>query len=205
MEKVDLKQTLKHLYGPSARAASVVDVPAMTFLMVDGKGDPNTSREYAEAIEALYSVAYTLKFMIKLGPNPVDYSVMPLESLWWSDDVNDFFTGNKDNWQWTAMIMQPEHVTRELFEEAVQQAERKKQLPALRKLRLEEFREGPSAQIMYVGPYSAEGPTIASLHDAITEKGYELSGKHHEIYLGDPRRTAPDKLRTVIRQPFQAR
>ena len=202
MAKLDLVRDLKELYKPSAREAALVDVPPMSFLMIDGQGDPNTSQDYVAALEALYSVAYTLKFMIKKGPAAVDYGVMPLEGLWWSDDMNAFVAGRKDSWQWTSMIMQPEFVTRELFEEAVGQAAKKKTLPALSKIRLEEFAEGRAAQIMHIGPYSAEGPTIEKLHGFISEKGFERSGKHHEIYLGDPRRAAPDKLMTVIRQPI---
>ncbi len=203
MEKVDLKRTLKNLYGSSTKAASFVDVPAMSFLMVDGKGDPNTAQEYRNAIEALYSVAYTLKFMVKQGPTAVDYGVMPLEGLWWSDDMDDFLAGRKDNWQWTAMIMQPEYVTEELFEEAVQRAAKKKELPALSKVRLEQFAEGRAAQIMHIGPYSAERPAIEKLHAFILENGCELFGKHHEVYLGDFRKAAPDKLQTIIRQPVR--
>lgn len=201
MEKVDLKRTLKNLYAPSTKDVSFVDVPPMNFLMVDGRGDPNTSEQYVQALEALYSVAYTLKFAIKQGPPGIDYTVMPLEGLWWSDNVDDFVTGNKDRWQWTAMIMQPDFVTRDMFEDAAEKANKKKSLPALPKMRLEQYGEGFAAQIMYVGPYSDEGPTIARIHKAITGAGYELAGKHHEIYLGDPRRTAPERLMTVIRQP----
>ena len=161
---------------------------------------PGTSTLFQELTQAMYGAAYTLKFMIKLGPAGIDYGVMPLEGLWWADDMTDFGTGSKDNWQWTAMIMQPEFVTGELFEQAVEKAQ-KKSLPALAKIRLEEFAEGLAAQTMHVGPYSAEGPTIQRIHKFISDSGRELAGKHHEIYLSDPRRASPDKMMTVVRQP----
>jgi hypothetical protein len=202
MEKIDLKKTLKRFYEPSAKAFSIVDVPAMNFIMIDGHGDPNTSQEYSEAIQALYTSAYTLKFMIKkeLG---VDYPVMASEGLWWADDMRAFSAGNKDDWKWTMMIMQPGIVTQQLFSQAISEAMKKKGQSALTKLRLDNFHEGMSAQIMYFGAYADEGPTISRLHQFIQDNGYERAGKHHEIYLGDPRRSAPEKLRTVIRQPMQ--
>lgn len=206
MKKIDLKKELKHLYNPSTKEISIVDVPKMNFLMVDGKGDPNTSQEYKEAIEALYTVSYSLKFMIKKGETAIDYVVMPLEGLWWTDDMAQFSTENKGIWKWTAMIMQPEYVTKDLVTKAFEQVEKKKNPPALSKMRFESFHEGLSAQIMHIGPYSAEGPTIKKLHSFIKEKGYEFDGlvqKHHEIYLSDPRRTAPEKMKTVIRQPME--
>jgi len=201
--KLDLKKELKELYRPSARAISVVDVPPLNFLMVDGKGDPNISEEYREAIEALYATAYTLKFALKADRRTPEFAVMPLEGLWWSDDMSDFLSGNKANWQWTAMIAQPDFVTGEDVSRAKAQAAAKKELPALSKLRLERFHEGRAAQIMYFGPYSEEGPTIAAIHEFIEAGGHRLSGRHHEIYLSDPRRTDPKKLKTVIRQPFK--
>jgi hypothetical protein len=203
MPKADVKKQLKHLYSPSAKEVSIVDVPEMGFLMIDGQGDPNTSREYQEAIETLYTVAYQLKFMVKKRDPELDYVVPPLEGLWWTEDMADFAAGNKDAWQWTAMIYQPDHVTRELFEEAVQQVREKKDPAALPLLRFEPYHEGLSVQIMHIGPYADEGPTIERLHAFAQEKGYKLRGKHHEVYLGDPRRTAPEKLKTVIRQPVE--
>jgi hypothetical protein len=204
MAKRDLKKELKQLYSPGSRDVVAVDVPSMNFLMIDGEGNPNTSQTYRDAIECLYALSYTLKFMIKKGRGGVDYSVMPLEGLWWGDDMDVFMEGKKDLWKWTAMIMQPEYVTKALFKRACEEVQKKKALPALSKVRLETFREGKSAQIMYVGSYSAEGPTIKRIHTFIAEQGGRLSGKHHEIYLGDPRRTAPEKLKTVIRQPFDS-
>ena len=202
MEKLDLKKTLKYLYQPSAKDFGSVDVPAMNFLMIDGTGNPNTAPAYAEAMQALYTLAYTLKFKIKkeLG---VDYPVMPSEGLWWMDDMREFSPLRKDEWKWTMMIMQPEVVTPPLFEQSRGEAVSKKGFPGLDRLRLERFHEGLSAQIMYFGAYADEGPTIARLHQFIHAGGFALTGKHHEIYLGDPRRSAPEKLRTIIRQPMK--
>ena len=202
MEKLDLKKGLKYLYEPGAKEFSVVDVPEMDFLMIDGQGNPNTSAEYVASLQALYSAAYTLKFIIK-KEMAIDYPVMASEGLWWTDDMRDFSTTLKDDWKWTMMIMQPEIVNRQLFDRAVAAALEKKGQPALTRLRLERFHEGLSTQILYFGPYSDEGPTISRLHQSIEQRGYVRFGKHHEIYLGDPRRVAPEKLRTVIRQPMR--
>jgi hypothetical protein len=201
LNKVDLKKELKNLYNPSAKEVSVVDVPAMNFLVVDGEGAP-TSPQYSAAIEALFSVAYTLKFIIKKGKG-IDYSVMPLEGLWWVDDMSKFSADLKDEWKWTAMIMQPKYVTSDDFNLAAEQVKKKKNPAALPKVRFESFKEGPSAQIMYIGPFSAEGPTIAKIHAHIQNSGQALSGKHHEIYLNNPATTAPEKLKTIIRQPMK--
>lgn len=203
MTKLDLKKEWKHLYRPSAKTVTVVDVPALNYLLVDGQGDPNTAPAYVEAVEALYAVAYTLKFKVKKGPAGVDYAVMPLEGLWWVDDMRQFTVEDKGAWQWTMMILQPKFVTAGLFAEARAEAEKKKALPALPKVRFEAYTEGQAAQIMHLGPYSAEGPTVARLHDFIHARGGERRGKHHEIYLKDPRKSAPEKLQTIIRQPFQ--
>jgi hypothetical protein len=202
-KKVDLRKELKHLYNPSAKEVSVVDVPEMNFLMVDGEGNPNTSEWYGQAVEALYAVSYALKFMVKKDETGVDYAVMPLEGLWWADDMSRFSTSNKDAWKWTMMIVQPEYVTEGLFEEARQSTAKKKDLPALASMRFEVFREGRAAQIMHVGPFAEEGLNIEKIHRFIEEQGHQRRGKHHEIYLGDPRRTAPERLKTVLRQPFE--
>lgn len=202
MEKLDLKKTLKYLYEPSARAFSVVDVPPMNFIMIDGHGDPNNSPEYTESMHALYTAVYTLKFKIK-KELAVDYPVMASEGLWWMNDMRKFSLVHQDDWKWTMMIMQPEIVTPLLFAQAVDEATKKKGQPVLSRLRLERYQEGLATQIMYFGPYADEGPTIALLHQFIEESGHVRFGKHHEIYLGDPRRTAPEKLRTVIRQPMR--
>lgn len=203
VQKIDYKRELKHLYRPSAKQVSSIDVPPMNFLMIDGEGDPNSSPAYQAALEALYNVSYTLKFTIKQSEAGIDYIVMPLEGLWWAEDVTAFHLGNKDTWQWTAMIMQPEVVTPDLVEAARQQVAARKDLSGLDGLRLETFHEGQAAQILYIGPYAKEGPTIERIHRFIQEQGGTLHGKHHEIYLSDPRRTPPERFKTVIRQPYR--
>lgn len=202
MPKLDLKQDLKHLYRPSAKAVSVVDVPPLNCLMVDGHGNPNTAPEYADAVQALYAVAYALKFKVKKSKAAVDYAVMPLEGLWWTEDMRQFSVDDKDAWDWTMLIVQPDVVTPALAAETLAEVEEKKSLPALAKVRFETYHEGPAVQIMHLGPYADEGPTVARLHDHIATVGGRLSGKHHEIYLKDPRKSAPEKLQTVVRQPF---
>jgi hypothetical protein len=186
MEKLDLKKKWKHLYQPPATAITAVDVPPLTYLMVDGEGDPNTSRAFEQAIEALYSLSYTLKFSLKKSPQPVDYGVMPLEGLWWADDPRAFHQIDKSTWKWTAMILQPDFIERGQVEAAFEEVRRKKNPTALDKVRLERLEEGSSAQILYVGPFADEGPTIQRIHDFIHAAGKELCGKHHEIYLSDP-------------------
>ncbi|MCB8943382.1 MAG: GyrI-like domain-containing protein [Ardenticatenaceae bacterium] len=200
MTKIDYKKELKHLYNPSTKAVGMVDVPAMTFLMIDGQGNPNTAQAYADAVEALFNVAYALKFMVKKQQG-IDYGVMPLEGLWWAEDMSQFSVDKKEDWLWTMMIMQPEPVTETLFTEAVVQVQKKKNPAALSQIRFEAFAEGRAAQIMHLGPFSEEGPTIEHLHAFIEERG-QLSGKHHEIYLSDIRKAAPQKWRTIIRQPM---
>ena len=201
MKKIDLKKELKYLYQPSAKDVALVEVPSMNFLMVDGRGDPNTSPAYQEAVEALFSVAYAVKFKVK-KTLAIDYGVPPLEGLWWADDMAVFTAGDKSAWQWTMMIMQPEFVSAALVRDTIAEVKKKKDLPALAKLRFETFAEGKSAQILHVGPFTAEGPTIAKLHAFIVANG-KLSGKHHEIYLSDIRKADPAKWKTIIRQPLR--
>ncbi|HZD44205.1 MAG TPA: GyrI-like domain-containing protein [Methanomicrobiales archaeon] len=203
MTKIDLKKQLSHLHNPPAHTPVLVDVPSMQFLMVDGKGDPGTSQEYRDAMEALYALSYTLKFMVKKGEQGIDYVVPPLEGLWWAEKMEAFRVGDRNAWQWTSLIMQPEVVTVELFERARAEVGRKKDPPALRKVRFLQFHEGLSAQVLHMGPFAGEGPTVERLHTFIQEKGYRLRGKHHEIYLSDPRRIAPEKMKTILRQPVE--
>lgn len=202
MQKIDLKKDLKHLYQPSAKEVVQVEVPAFNYLLVDGEGDPNTSQEYSEAVEALFSVSYAVKFMVKKFPHPTDYAVMPLEGLWWADDMSKFSTEDKSNWKWTMMIMQPHFVPRETIESAIADLQKKKNLPALSKVRFESFLEGRCAQVLHIGPFSEEGPTIERLHRFIDSKT-RRTGKHHEIYLSDIRRADPARWKTIIRQPMQ--
>ena len=200
MTKIDFKKEWKSLYQASAKEVVQVDVPAMNFLMVDGQGDPNTAQDYADAIEALFSVAYILKFMVKKGALALDYGVMPLEGLWWADDMSHFATGDKSQWKWTAMVMQPPFITSAMVYSAIAEVQKKKHPAALGKLRLSTFAEGKCAQLLHIGPFSQEGPNIQKVHQFIEAQSH-LRGKHHEIYLSDPRRTAPERLRTILRQP----
>ncbi len=202
MEKIDYKKQLKHLYAPSAKKVELVEVPQMNFLMIDGEGNPNTSKSFSDAIEALYPLSYTLKFMVKRAKRGVDYGVLPLEALWWADDMSAFSTGNKDAWKWTLMIMQPEFITLKMVQEATQEVQKKKKPVSLPFVRFEAFKEGKAAQIMHIGPFSEEGPTIEKVHSFIETNGSRRMGKHHEIYLSDIRRAAPEKWKTIVRQPM---
>lgn len=186
MEKIDLKKDLKPLYQVSAKEVVQVEVPTFRFLMVDGEGDPNTAQEYAQAVEALFSVSYTAKFMVKKGPQELDYAVMPLEGLWWADDMSAFAADDKTKWKWTMMIMQPSFIADEVIETAMAEVRRRKAVPAVDKLRLESFSEGLCAQVLHIGPFSEEGPTIERLHEFIDARTGR-TGKHHEIYLSDMR------------------
>jgi len=203
MSKIDFKKELKQLYGPPTKEFVLVDVPPMHFLMIDGHGDPNTAQIYTDALETLYGVAYKIKFLSK-KTLARDYVVPPLEGLWWAEDTAAFSDGlDKDAWDWTMMIMQPAWIDSDLFDEALEQV-RKKNLPSLPYLRLETYHEGLSVQIMHLGSYDDEGPTLQKMHHKfIPLSGYEVSGKHHEIYLSDPRRVLPEKLKTVLRQPVR--
>lgn len=200
MTKIDHKKTEKAIYAPSKKEFEIIEIPPMNFLMIDGKGNPNTAKSYQEALEALYAASYTLKFKSKLALDQ-DYVVLPLEGLWWAEDMNAFLDGDKDEWLWTAMIRQPGHLTERHVAAAIEEVKKKNDPPALPRMRFETFHEGLSAQILYIGPYADEGPTIQKMHAFIEQRGYQLTGKHHEIYLSDPRRAAPERLKTIIRQP----
>jgi len=184
----------------------LVQVPPLKFLCLDGHGDPNTSPVYAAAVQALYSVSYAAKFAVKKVGGP-DFKVSALEGLWWAEDLSTFLTGDKSEWDRTMMIRQPDAVTGDLLAHLADEVAAKKSMPAARELRLISFEEGAAAQVLHVGPYATEASTIARLHELIREQGFTFDGhrhKHHEIYLGDPRRSAPEKLRTIIRQPYAA-
>ncbi len=204
MEKIDFKKKLKPLYAPPKGRFSEVDVPELRYLMIDGKGDPGTAQEYADKVQALFSVAYPLKFASKkeLGR---DYAVPPLEGLWWADDMNAFVAGKRDEWRWTMMIMVPDWIDAEMVERIKAEVKAKKAPVAIDDLRLERLTEGRSVQIMHIGSYSEEAPVLARLHsEYMPANGLTFNGKHHEIYLGDPRRTAPEKLKTILRQPVKS-
>lgn len=203
--KLDLKKQHKEIYAPSAKKVSMLDLGPMSYLMVNGKGAPE-SPEYTRAVQALFAVSYTMKFISKKGPKALDYGVMPLEGLWWADDMAHFTTGrDKSQWQWTMMIRQPDFITQADIAMALEATAKKKSPPDTGGLRLENFHEGPCAQILHIGPFEAEGPTIERLHTEIGAAGHRLSGKHHEVYLSDIRRAAPEKWRTILRQPYTAR
>ena len=202
MEKVDLKKTLKHLYRPPSKDFVIVDVPELQYVMIDGIGDPGKSEAYAEAMSWIYSVAYTVKFASKIDLGR-DFVVMPLEGLWWADDMTAFTLGHRDAWKWTSMIMQPDWITGAMFDDAVTKSQDKLGPPP-ESLRLESLAEGLSVQILHLGPFADEAPTLARLHNEyLPDQGLVEDGHHHEIYLSDPRRTAPEKLKTVLRQPVR--
>jgi hypothetical protein len=208
MEKLDLRKTFKHLYQPSAKKVEVVEVPPFKFAMIDGQIEagqsPGSSPAFQQAMEALYGISYTLKFMSKLRKdNPIDYTVMALEGLWWVEG-GEFDITRPEGWRWTAMMLQPDHISQDTFQEALAQLRKKKPSPALDKVRFETFHEGLCMQIMHIGPYADEPRSIEKMDAFARENGYTLRGKHHEIYLGDPRRARPEKLKTVLRHPISA-
>jgi hypothetical protein len=205
-EKYDVKREHRDLYAPSAKEFAIVDVPPMRYLAVDGHGDPNTSSAYRDAVEALFAVAYAVKFASKRGLGR-DFVVAPLEGLWWADDRGAFVARDKDAWSWTMLIAQPEWIDEEAVAAGIAATRAKAAVasnPALDVLRLEHLHEGRSVQILHVGSYDDEAPTLARLHDEwMPQHGLTFNGAHHEVYLSDARRTAPEKLRTVLRQPVR--
>ncbi len=212
MKILDLKKQFKHLYAPSAKKAEIVQVPSLQFAMIDGaieKGsEPGKSPSFAEATQALYSIVYTLKFMLKKRQtDPIDYPVMALEGLWWVED-GMFDITVKDNWFYILMILQPDVITQDAFAEGLVQVRKKKgDSPALSKLHLDHYEEGLCVQMMHIGPYATEPATVERMRDLARENGYRdrvgLGGRHHEIYLGDPRKADPQKLKTVLRHPVE--
>lgn len=203
MDKIDFKKTLKALYGPSTKAFSIVDVPPMRFVMVDGQGDPNKAAAYATGLSWLYPISYGLKFASKQRGQ--DYAVPPLEALWWADNMSDFVSRKKDRWRWTQMIMVPDFVPEEMLIPALAKARDKLGEPPA-SLRLETYAEGLSVQIMHIGSYDDEAPTLRRLHEEfLPQNGLVETGHHHEIYISDPRKTEPVKLKTVLRQPVRKR
>ncbi|MFC4555582.1 GyrI-like domain-containing protein [Georgenia faecalis] len=181
---------------------AVVEVPALQFLMIDGHGDPNTSTAYQDALTTIYPVAYALKFLSK-GELGRDYAVMPLEGVWWSADMAAFTTArDKSRWSWTMLIMVPDWITPDHLDTARTTVTRKGGAPALDALRLERFDEGLSVQTLHVGSYDDEAPVLEEMHHRfIPGHGLRMTGKHHEIYLSDARRTPPERRRTILRQP----
>lgn len=201
--KVDYKKEWKELYSAKTDPKTVT-VPEQKIISIEGQGDPGKAKEYMDAIETLYPVAYKIKFNSKIDLKK-DFVVMPLEGLWWAEDMDDFINEKRDNWKWKMFIVQPDFVTKKMFDNAIKDLnEKKKNLPLKSSLVFEKLKEGLAAQIMHIGPYDEEGPTIEKLHAYIEEEGGTLKGAqlHHEIYLGDPRKTDLKKLKTILRQPF---
>jgi hypothetical protein len=212
MEKLDLKKELKAYYQPSAKKPEIIQIPRFQFTMLDGAiepgMEPGNSLAFQEAVEALYGISYTLKFMLKQRTeNPIDYPVMALEGLWWVED-DDFDIRRKDNWKWTVMILQPDVITPSVFQEGLEKLRKKRgDQPVFTRLRLEDFEEGLCIQLMHIGPYATEPTSVDLMHAFAMSQGYLPrlgdSGKHHEIYLSDPRRAAPEKMKTVLRHPIR--
>lgn len=201
MPTYDVKRELKDFYLPKNTDWALVDVPAQQFIAIDGRGNPNTSTDYANAVEALYAVAYTIKFANKHATGQ-DFVVAPLEGLWYADDPEVFTIGAKDTWQWTMLISQPDWVSEDLIEKAKQTALAKKKLPTITSIYRRTLHEGRCAQAMHIGSYDAEAPLLARLHNEyLAANNLRESGSHHEIYLSSPQRTEPAKLKTVLRQP----
>jgi hypothetical protein len=199
-DKIDFKKVLQQFYKPKIKGLHVVEVPDQQFLMIDGVGDPNKSHDYQLSIEALYAMSYGVKFTLKR--EGYDYIIPPLEGLWWMEDMNEFSLATKERWQWTMMVMQPEWVSTECVEKVRWVAIKKKPNALFEKIRFSNYKEGLSVQILYTGPYVDEAPTIAEMHSYIHANGYRIYGKHHEIYLSDVRKSSPENLQTILRQPI---
>ncbi|NED97714.1 hypothetical protein G1H11_20655 [Phytoactinopolyspora alkaliphila] len=203
-DRIDFKRQLD-AYRAKKGQTRIVDVPDLQYLMIDGHGDPNSSPAFSDAAQALYPLAYTLKFASKrvLGR---DYVVMPLEGLWWADDMEAFTTSrDKSQWDWTLMIMIPDWIDQNMFAGAVEQVEAKDGPRRLHEVRLDSLSEGRCVQTLHVGSYDDEAEVLARIHrEFIPDNGLRMVGKHHEIYLSDSRKVAPEKLRTILRQPVTA-
>jgi hypothetical protein len=205
VDKFDLKKTMPDYFKARSEAFTLVKFTKYNYLMVDGKGDPNTALEYTEAIELLYGVSYTLKFLSKKETG-IDYVVPPLEGLWWAEDMSTFQRREKSKWSWTMMITVPHEVSKTLVKKAFREFSEKKPAADLSKLRFDSLIEGTSVQVLHIGPYDAEGPILSKLHNEyMVENNYAFNGKHHEIYLSDPRKSAPSKLKTILRQPIRSK
>jgi hypothetical protein len=207
VNKIDLRKKYREFYNPPANRVTVVTIPAFQFVMVDGRiepgATPGTSYSFQQAMEALYGVSYSLKFMSKLNQkNPIDYTVMGVEALWWIED-GVFNFSKPDNWYWTAMILQPDHITDSMFDEAREKMKQKKANSKIDELRLNGYDEGLCVQIMHIGPYATEPITVKKMEDFAIQNGYQMQRKHHEIYIGNPLRTEPSRLKTILRHPIR--
>jgi hypothetical protein len=196
-KKIDLRKDLKKLYTPSAKEPELIKVPKFNFLMIDGEGPPELP-EFQVAIQALYNTAYTLKFTFKFEKK-IEYPVMALEGLWWLKQGEPFQMGRREDWCWTLMILQPKVVTKMAIAQTIKKIKQKKELPALDKLRLESFTEGLSVQMLHIGSYATESATMKKMNAFTVERGLIACGKHHEIYMSDPRRVKPEKMKTILR------
>lgn len=206
MSQLDLVKLHRALYTPSHRHPAIVDVPERSFLTVEGRGAPE-SEAYDDAVGGLFGAAYTLKFAVRNRDAARDFKVAPLEGQWWTDEARPSFAAlqaGRDSWNWRLLIAVPDDITDDEAAAGLEAAARKRRPAAAVTVRFERIEEGLAAQIMHIGPYADEWPTIERLHTWVTEQGYELHGRHHEVYLGDPRRTAPERLKTVIRHPVRA-
>jgi hypothetical protein len=203
MQKFDGKKQYSEFYSMNKDGIRLVEVPDFNYLMLDGQGDPNTSPAFKQSIDTLFSLAYTLKFSLKKSLSAIDYGVMPLEGIWWMDDMSQFSLETKKDWKWSLMIMQPEFISAEQVLESTLILSKRKRLPYLPNVRFEKYSEGLCAQILHTGPFSYELVSIEKLHRFIAENGYSLTGKHREIYMNDFRKTAPERLKTIIRQPIE--
>jgi len=202
--KFDLKKEFPQFYSASAKNIEQIAVPEMNFFMIDGRGDPNKSEDFKNAIECLYAVSYALKMkVVKHQDLSKDYVVPPLEGLWFMDQMDKWTMENKNEWDWTIMIRIPDFVPPEQIALAIKLTKEGKNPEFLPKLRVERYHEGEAIQLMHLGPYDDEPPNIARLHDYASKKGFHLHGKHHEIYLSDPRKADPGKMKTILRQPIQ--
>ena len=199
--KIDIKKQHKQLFAPK-REPHLVEVPRFQYLMIDGNGSPQEAA-FQDAVSALYSTAYTTKFRLKASARD-DFVVPPLEALWWADDESAFEENRRDEWQWTLMLIQPDHVSEEDIADAMSELDKKGKITAAhRSMRTEKLEEGRAVQCLYVGPYDSMGGAISTMQEFAESKGLELAGKHHDVYLSDPRRTAPGKLKTVLRRPVR--
>jgi hypothetical protein len=206
--KLDLRKQYKEFYLPSAKEVVLVDVPEFLFIVLDGTVDagvrPGDSEGFREAMGAMYGVGFGLKFMSKLRPeDPIDFTVMAVEGLWSTESGSRFDFDWREPSLFTLLMMQPDHITSAMFEQAVADANAKRPNPALDRVRLERWREGPSIQIMHIGPYADEPATLNRMDAFAEEHGYEFHGRHHEIYIGDPTRSKPENLKTVLRHPVR--
>jgi hypothetical protein len=197
VKKLDIRKELKSLYSPSAKETELVRIPRFNFLMIDGEGPPET-KEFHEAIQAIYNAAYTIKFKFKFEKN-IDFPMMALEGLWWVKQGTPFQIGKREDWCWTLMILQPKIVTRTSLKQAVRKIREKKEVPALDKIHLDSFAEGLSVQMLHIGPYADEPATMEKIEEFSAQRGLTASGKHHEIYISDPRRVKPEKMKTILR------